>query len=144
MPQHGRDYRLLRLCRLRWCLDIYHETASQYGAMRLHSKYVVAVMILCGLATSPSSAQRETQSKNLGAISRRAEQNAGSQKASVASQMVSADDGLAVIAAALDSRVHVRAKCDCSDLVYVLYDLVEFSFFYACLYALSGDTLEFR
>src|SRR5205807_9975490 len=109
MPEHWGDYRLLRLCRLRWCLDIYHETASQYGAMRLHSKYVVAVMVLCGLATSPSSAQRETQSKNLGAISRRAEQNAGSQKASVASPMGRSDDGLAMICAGIDSRGPGRA-----------------------------------
>src|SRR5438094_9058364 len=99
--------------------------------MRLHSKYVVAVMILCGLATSPTSAQRETQSKNLGAISRRAEQNAGSQKASVASQMVSADDGSAVIAAPLDSRVHVRAKCHCAQLVHAIYDRDMFSASYA-------------
>src|SRR5207244_10672365 len=107
MPEHWGDYRLLRLCRLRWCLDIYHETASQYGAMRLHSKYVVAVMILCGLATSPSSAQRETQSKKLGAISRRAEENAGSQKASVAYPMVSAVDVLVGMAAAPVSCVPV-------------------------------------
>src|SRR5207245_8916601 len=96
--------------------------------MRLHSKYVVAVMIWCGLATSPSSAQRETQSRNLGAISRRAEQNAGSQKASVASQMVSAEDGLAVIAAALDSRVHVRAKRACALLVHAIYDRAGFAY----------------
>src|SRR5206468_12532259 len=98
--------------------------------MRLHSKYVVAVMIWCGLATSPSSAQRETQSKNLGAISRRAEQNAGSKNASVASQMVSADDGMAVIAAALDSRFHVRAKRYCSHLVHAIYDLSWFPYSY--------------
>src|SRR5213080_4219015 len=142
MPEHWGDYRLLRLCRLRWCLDIYHETASQYGAMRLHSKYVVAVMILCGLATSPSSAQRETQSKNLGAISRRAEQNAGSQKASVASQMVSADDGLAVIAAALDSRVRIRAKRDCSHLVHAIDDRAGFPYSYASASDLYAGTPE--
>ena len=144
MPEHWGDYRLLRLCRLRWCLDIYHENASQYEAMRLHSKYVVAVMILCGLATSPSSAQREIQSKNLGAISRRAEQNAGSQKASVASQMVSADDGLAVIAAALDSRVHVRAKRDCSHLVHAIYDRAGFPYSYASSSDLYAGTPEFE
>src|SRR5437667_12802587 len=102
MAEHWGDYRLLRLCRLRWCLDIYHETASQYGAMRLHSKYVVAVMILCGLATSPSSAQRGTQSEHSGAVSRRAEQSAGAQKASVAADVVSADDGGGVVVTAVE------------------------------------------
>src|SRR2546427_11935385 len=94
--------------------------------MRLHSKYVVAVMILCGLATSPSSAQRETQSENSGAIPRRAEQNAGSQKASVASQMASPDDALAVIAPRLDSPGPIRANRDCPHLVPAIYDRAEF------------------
>src|SRR5437879_8339338 len=131
MPEHWGDYRLLRLCRLRWCLDIYHETASQYGAMRPHSKYVVAVMILCGLATSLWSAQRKTQSEHSGAIPRRAEQNAGSQQASFTSQRLTADEGLAVIAAALDSHIHARAKRDCSHPVHAIYDPAGVAYPYA-------------
>ncbi len=101
-------------------------------------------MILCGLATSPSSAQRETQSEHSGAIPRRAEQNAGSQKASVASQMVSPDDGLAVIAAALDSRVRIRAKRDCSHLVHAIYDRAGFPYSYASSSDLYAGTPEFE
>src|SRR5207244_12569315 len=69
---------------------------------------------------------------------------AGSQKASVASQMVSADDGLAVIAAALDSRVRIRAKRDCSHLVHAIYDRAGFPYSYASSSDLYAGTPEFE
>ena len=112
--------------------------------MRLHSKYVVAVMILCGLATSLASAQRETQSKNSVALARRTEQNDAPQEASVASQMVSPDDGLAVIAAALDSRVRIHAKRDCSHLVHAIYDQAGFPYSYASSSDLYAGAPEFE
>jgi cell wall-associated NlpC family hydrolase len=109
-----------------------------------HSKYVVAVMILCGLATSLSWAQRKSQSEHSGAIPRRAEQNDSPQKASVASEMVSPDDGLAVIAAALDSRVRIHAKRDCSHLVHAIYDRAGFPYSYASSSDLYAGTPEFE
>lgn len=112
--------------------------------MRLHSKYVIAVMIFSGLATSLASAQRETQSRNSGAISRPAQQNASPQKTSAASHMVSPDDGLAVIAAALDSRVRIRATRDCSHLVHAIYDRAGFPYSYASSLDLYAGTPEFE
>ena len=112
--------------------------------MRPHSKYVVAVMILCGLATSLWSAQRKTQSEHSGAIPRRAKQNAGSQQASFTSQRLTADEGLAVIAAALDSHIHVRAKRDCSHLVHAIYDRAGFPYSYASSSDLYAGTPEFE
>jgi len=108
--------------------------------MRLHSQYVVAVMIFCGLATSLSWAQRETQSQDPDRLSKMPVRR----KLHVASQMVSADDGLAVIAAALDSRVHVRAKRDCSHLVHAIYDRAGFPYSYASSSDLYAGTSEFE
>jgi cell wall-associated NlpC family hydrolase len=65
------------------------------------------------------------------------------QKASAA-DMLTRDDGLAVVATALDERVHMRGTRDCSHLVHAIYDQAGFSYAYASSGDLYRGTDEFQ
>ncbi len=54
------------------------------------------------------------------------------------------DDGLLVIAAALDSRAHATRHIDCSHLVHAVYDRAGFSYPYSSSSDLYDGTDEFR
>ncbi len=54
------------------------------------------------------------------------------------------DEGLTVIAAALDSRVHASRRIDCSHLVHAIYDEAGFRYPYASSSDLYQGTDEFR
>jgi len=54
------------------------------------------------------------------------------------------DDGLAVIAAALDSRVHLDHEPDCSHLVHAIYTRAGFPYSYAPSSDLYAGTHEFQ
>ena len=54
------------------------------------------------------------------------------------------DDGLSVIAAALDSRTHIGRQNDCSHLVHAIYDRAGFSYPYSSSSDLYEGTDEFR
>lgn len=54
------------------------------------------------------------------------------------------DDGLSVIAAALDSRAHIGRQNDCSHLVHAIYDRAGFSYPYSSSSDLYEGTDEFR
>jgi cell wall-associated NlpC family hydrolase len=101
------------------------------------AKRTIAVLILCGLAGNPSAAQREVR-KHEGA------ESASGDGARVASQALTPDEGLAVIAAALDSRVHLRAKRDCSHLVHAIYDRAGFPYSYVDSSDLYVGTTDFE
>ncbi len=73
----------------------------------------MAALVICGLVPDPSSAQHEIQkSAPSGAISDEAGENAGRHQVRFASRTMSPDDGLSVIAAALDTGVHLRPNPD--------------------------------
>ncbi len=91
--------------------------------MEFPAKHTIALLILCGLASYPSAAQREIQKHPTG-------ENVSGDESQVASHTLTLDDGLVVIAAALDSRVHLRAKRDCSHLVHAIYDRAGFPYSY--------------
>jgi NlpC/P60 family protein len=113
--------------------------------MRLPAKCVLAMMMVCGLVPPRSSAQREVQkSESSRAKARLRGQIAGAQQVSVAPQGLTADEGLAVIAAALDSRIQLRAKRDCSHLVHAIYDRAGFPYQYASSSDLFRGTAEFE
>jgi len=57
---------------------------------------------------------------------------------------LTADDGLTVIAAALDSRAHPSSQRDCSHLVHSIYDRAGFSYPYADSSDLYHGTDQFR
>ncbi len=84
-------------------------------------KHAIGVLIVWGLTLFSSAAQREIQKHPTG-------ENVTGNEARVASQTLTPDDGLVVIAGALDSSVHVRAKRDCSHLVHAIYAHAGFPF----------------
>ena len=61
-----------------------------------------------------------------------------------AADMLTRDDGLAVVATALDERVHMRGTRDCSHLVHAIYDKAGFSYAYASSADLYRGADEFR
>jgi hypothetical protein len=113
--------------------------------MRFNAKRAIAALVLCGLAPFPSSAQPEVQkSGNSGAMHRVAGNKVGAGPPRVASRTLTPDDGLAVIAAALDSRIHVRPNRDCSHLVHTIYERAGFPYSYASSSDLYGGANEFQ
>ena len=58
--------------------------------------------------------------------------------------LLGTEDGLAVIAAALDSRDYVSSKADCSHLVHDIYERAGFSYTYVPSTDLYSGTAEFR
>jgi cell wall-associated NlpC family hydrolase len=105
--------------------------------MEFPAKRAIVVLILWGLAPNPSAAQREIQKHEIA-------ENASGDEARVATQTLTPDDGLAVIAAALDSSVHLRAKRDCSHLVHAIYDRAGFPYSYVDSSDLYVGTPDFK
>ncbi|MBZ5651834.1 MAG: C40 family peptidase [Acidobacteriia bacterium] len=96
--------------------------------MRFNAKRVGA-LTLCGFALSASSAQPQTQAaQSSDAVThvRREPSRRG-----VAPAVLSPDDGLSVIAAALDARTQATRQRDCSHLVHAIYLQAGFPYPYA-------------
>jgi len=112
--------------------------------MRLNAKRALAALIMCGLAPYRLSAQREPQkSQSSGAINRTAGKKVAAGHV-CAWRTLTPDEGLAVIAAALDSRIHVHSSRDCSHLVYAIYDRAGFHYPYASSADLYNGSSEFQ
>jgi hypothetical protein len=62
----------------------------------------------------------------------------------VASRMLTSDEGLAVIGAALESRANPDLESDCSHLVHAIYERAGFPYAYASSSTLYGGSGEFR
>src|SRR5438552_9769454 len=103
--------------------------------MQFGREYVAAAVLLGAFALRPALAQTTageptgTQTANAQAPAKEA------QRAHVARSHAPAtlthDEGLSVIAAALDSRAHASRRIDCSHLVHAIYDEAGFSYPYA-------------
>ena len=88
-----------------------------------------SVLIFCGFALCWSSAQSQTEEvDSTNSVVAAHEKNAGQRSAPPA---FSVDDGLAVIAAALDAHVHVARQRDCSHMVHAIYASAGFPYVYA-------------
>jgi hypothetical protein len=100
----------------------------------------IVLLVLCGLASYPSSSQ---QLRN--ASSRPISHNTESSgRSGQAARTLTPDDGLAVIAAALDSRIRVGPEPDCSHLVHAIYNRAGFPYSYAPSSDLYVGTHEFQ
>jgi cell wall-associated NlpC family hydrolase len=112
-------------------------------AMRFSAKAVAAVT-LCGLALSASSAQpqiQQDQGSDETSQIRRERENESRRPAPVE---LSADDGLSVIAAALDAHVQATRPRDCSHLVHAIYTKAGFPYPYASSSDLYDGLDEFQ
>ena len=94
------------------------------GTMRIASK-PAAVAVFCSLALCLLSAQQAAQGQD---PSRKDTNLHHSRKAERA---LTQDDGLAVIAAALDEKVRRDSAHDCSHLVHAIYERAGFPYTYA-------------
>lgn len=113
--------------------------------MQLRTKRAIVVLALCGLASYPSSSQQLGKARSAVSSSRTAqddERNPGTDEAS--SRTLTPDDGLAVIAAALDSHIQRGPKRDCSHLVNTIYGRAGFPYAYAPSSDLYVGSSEFQ
>jgi hypothetical protein len=109
--------------------------------MRLDLKLAIIMLLSCGAASHPSLAEKLRQT----ASSRSGNHAADDQVATSGSaRTLTPDDGLAVIAAALDSHIHHEREPDCSHLVHEIYSRAGFSYSYAPSSDLYAGTSEFR
>ena len=110
--------------------------------MRFNAQCAIVALIVCGFGPCSSSAQRESQ--KLRSSSAIAGRNANRRQDPAASQTLTLDDGLAVIASALDSRVRLHSGRDCSHLVHAIYDRAGFPYSYVSSSSLYVGTNEFQ
>ncbi len=102
----------------------------------------VGALTLCGLAFSASPAQPQIQAaQSSDAITQRPPREGA--PASVPA-VLTPEDGLSVIAAALDARVKAARQPDCSHLVHAIYLQAGFPYPYASSSDLYDGTDDFR
>ncbi len=85
--------------------------------MRFNVQRAIVALIACGLASYPSSTQAKIQ--KFAGSNAIAGQDANRHQ-HPASATFTPDDGLSVIAAALDYRVNLHSRRDCSHLVHAI------------------------
>ncbi len=100
----------------------------------------VVMLTLCGFALSASFAQPQSQADQ-GPVSCVRREKTHRHPVPV---VLSPDDGLSVIAAALDERVKVSRQPDCSHLVHAIYLEAGFPYPYASSSDLYDGTDDFR
>ncbi|MFI5089391.1 MAG: NlpC/P60 family protein [Terriglobales bacterium] len=113
--------------------------------MRLRTKRAVFLLLLCGFASDRLSAQQAVRNRD------KAEPVSGTVPTSgkrhqdpAAARLLSQDEGLSVLGAALESRVHLGAKSDCSHLVHAIYERAGFPYPYVSSSDLYAGISEFR
>ena len=103
------------------------RSPHQNGTMRIRVKPTIAI-VLFGLAVCVSWAQQEP--RQIGPQST-VRQGANGNHARETDRTLSPDDGLALIAAALDSKARLHSLHDCSHLVHAIYERAGFPYAYA-------------
>jgi cell wall-associated NlpC family hydrolase len=111
--------------------------------VRLKAKPALLALIMCGLASNRSSAQQQIKNSR-SSMTQVSNENASEDPAAVAIEALTPDDGLSVIAAVLDSRLHLLARRDCSHLVHAIYHRAGFPYPYARSSDLYAGTNEFQ
>jgi hypothetical protein len=114
------------------------------GGMQFNANRAMAALVICGFTPLPSSSQQVRKSESSRTINRTADANVRGVEAPVASRTLTPDDGLAVIAAALDSSIHRSTKRDCSHIVHAVYGRAGFHYPYASSSDLYVGTHEFQ
>jgi len=95
--------------------------------MRKPARPAIAAL-LCGLALCVCSAQQAPRQAGTPGTTRQIASGSGGRKTD---RTLTPDDGLAVISAALDSKVRRHSGHDCSHLVHAIYERADFPYAYA-------------
>jgi cell wall-associated NlpC family hydrolase len=109
--------------------------------MRPTAKCSILALILYGLGLAPWFASAQTENDGSNAI---AAHNTSRHQDLATSRSLTTDDGLSVIASALDSRVRLHSGNDCSHLVHTIYERAGFPYFYVSSSSLYAGTKEFQ
>ena len=107
--------------------------------MRLNAPRAIVTLVFCALVFLWTSAQAQLEERSPSNES--ADEQMNRCEVGISSRAFTADDGLAVIAAALDRRTRLHRR-DCSHLVHAIYGLAGFPYPYASsseLYVGSND-----
>src|ERR1700682_2148130 len=110
-------------------------------AIKIHSRHCQRVgflLVLWVVVSGTLAAQQNAESPKVDHRTIR-----GSSEA-VAPWLVSSDQGLAVIGAALESRKHTDPNADCSNLVHAIYERAGFTYSYSNSSELYRGIKEFR
>jgi len=105
--------------------------------MRFPARSVV-LLVLLALACGASSAQQTPRSRDNPSTSQSATRHAPTVR------LLSLDEGLSILGAALESRVRLAPNADCSHLVHDIYDRAGFPYPYARSSDLYAGIGEFR
>jgi cell wall-associated NlpC family hydrolase len=111
--------------------------------VRLRSKLAILALFFCALSLHRLSAQQQIQEPKI-SITQQPAKDPSRNQAPAVLRTLTPDDGLAVIAAALDSRFHLHAKMDCSHLVHEIYDRAGFAYTYSRSSDLYAGVGEFQ
>jgi cell wall-associated NlpC family hydrolase len=95
--------------------------------MTIQLKPAIAAF-LCGVGLCVSWAQEEPRQRGTSSTLR---QGATRNRGQKTDRTLSSDDRLAVLAAALDSKLRLYSERDCSHLVHTIYERAGFPYFYA-------------
>ena len=109
-------------------------------AIKIYSRYCQRVGLLLLLGATVSRASVEQQN----AESSKADHRTVRESHAIAPRLVDADQGLAIIGAALESRKPTDSNADCSNLVHAIYQRAGFTYSYANSSGLYEGIKEFR
>ena len=113
--------------------------------MRLRTKRTAFLLLLCAFASDRLSAQQAVRNRdNPAPVPRTARESGSRHQDPAAARLLSLDEGLSVLGAALESRVHLGAKSDCSHLVHAIYERAGFPYPYVSSSDLYAGISEFR
>jgi len=113
--------------------------------MRLCTKRAVFLLLLCGFAPDGLSAQQAVRNRDNPAPASRTARGSGNRHQDpAAARLLSLDEGLSVLGAALESRVRLGPKSDCSHLVHAIYERAGFPYPYFSSSDLYAGIGEFR
>jgi len=112
--------------------------------MRFPTKRAVFLLLLCGLASGRLSAQLAVGNRDNPTASPATGPGRRNRQHPLAARLLSLDEGLSVLGAALESRARVGAESDCSHLVHAIYERAGFPYPYVRSSNLYLGISEFR
>jgi hypothetical protein len=113
--------------------------------MWFHAKSAMFVLLLGAFPSGTLSAQEAIRNRdNPAATSGTVPRSGNRHEDPAATRLLSLDEGLSVLGAALESRAHLGAKPDCSHLVHAVYERARFPYPYASSSDLYVGISEFH
>src|SRR5579859_4128070 len=110
-------------------------------AIKIHSRYCQRVRFLLVLGAVVLRASAEQPNAESSKVDHRTIRGSAE---SIAPRLVTSDQGLAIIGAALESRKRTDSNADCSNLVHAIYKQAGFTYPYSNSFELFRGIREFQ